>query len=190
MRTLILLRHSLTAANEGRLYCGRTDLPLSPAGRALAQQTRTSRTLPKCDLYISSGMARAEETLALLTGRRADCALPDLREMDFGTFEMRSYDEMLADGDFVRWIEDAIGDVRCPGGESRNAFRRRVLNGGAALLALPFVRAMVVCHGGVIVNLMETWFPDVHRHFYEWQPAACRGYRIAVDSVPVDFEEI
>ena len=27
MRTLYLLRHGLTEANERRLYCGRTDLP-------------------------------------------------------------------------------------------------------------------------------------------------------------------
>ena len=39
MRTLYLLRHSLTEANERRLYCGWTDLPLSPAGRALAEKT-------------------------------------------------------------------------------------------------------------------------------------------------------
>ena len=31
---ILLLRHGLTEANEKHLYCGSTDLPLSPAGRA------------------------------------------------------------------------------------------------------------------------------------------------------------
>lgn len=33
MRRVVLLRHGSTQANERGLYCGSTDLPLSPAGR-------------------------------------------------------------------------------------------------------------------------------------------------------------
>ena len=190
MRVLYLLRHSLTAANEARLYCGRTDLPLSPAGRALARELRRSRPLPEADVYVTSGMRRATETLALLTGRKPDAALTELREMDFGAFEMRSYDSMRSDADFVRWIEDVDGSVCCPGGECLNAFRARVLKGGEALLAMPFDSATVVCHGGAIVMLMQAWFPDVDRHYYQWQPAACRGYRIEFNGAPVRFEEL
>ena len=190
MTALILLRHSLTAANEARLYCGSTDLPLSPAGRELALKWQRDRPLPECDVYASSGMSRADQTLELLTGRAPDAVFGDLREMDFGAFEMRRYEDMLADSDFVRWIEDEGGDVCCPGGESRNAFHARVRLGGAALLALPGESAVVVCHGGTIVALMEAWFPDVRRHFYEWQPAACRGYRIEINGRPTRFEDI
>ena len=32
---ILLLRHGITEANEKHLYCGSTDLPLSPAGGAL-----------------------------------------------------------------------------------------------------------------------------------------------------------
>ena len=190
MRALYLLRHSLTAANEARLYCGRTDLPLSPAGRALALELRNSRPLPQADIYITSGMRRAVETLTLLAGREPDAAMAELREMDFGAFEMRSYDSMRADADFIRWIEDTTGDATCPGGECLNAFRARVLKGGEALLALSCESAVVVCHGGAIIMLMQAWFPGVERHYYQWQPAACRGYRIEIDGTPVRFEEI
>lgn len=31
---ILLLRHGITEANEKHLYCGSTDLPLSPGGRA------------------------------------------------------------------------------------------------------------------------------------------------------------
>lgn len=190
MRTLFLLRHSLTAANEARLYCGRTDLPLSSAGRALADELRDSRPLPHADAYFSSGSARADETLALLTSHAPDALFPDLREMDFGAFEMRGYAELRTDADYIRWIEDETGDVACPGGECRNAFEARVRRGGEALLASSAGTALCVCHGGAIEALMRAWFPQVQRHFYEWQPAACRGYRIDIDGAPSRFEEI
>ena len=180
MNTIYLLRHSLTEANERHLYGGSTDSPLTDAGRSIALETRKARPLPEVDLYVSSGMARADETLQLLTGRAPDVTLPQLREMDFGAFEMRGYDELKTVPEYIRWIEDQTGEVHCPGGECMNAFRARVLAGGDYLLMRPENAAIVVCHGGVIVNLMEAWFPEVSRNFYEWQPAACRGYRIEV----------
>ena len=85
MNALYLIRHSLTVANERRLYGGCTDIPLTDAGREIAVNRRG--TLPECDIYISSGMRRADETLRLLTGRAPDLVLAGLREMDFGLFE-------------------------------------------------------------------------------------------------------
>lgn len=191
MRALILLRHSLTEANERRLYCGWTDLPLSPAGRALAEQLRTERTLPVCDSYVSSGLRRATETLDLLTGKTPDVLVPDLRESHFGAFELRTYEALKDDPDYLRWILDETGDVPPPGGESRNAFARRVRRGGAALLALPGESALAVLHGGVIARLMQAWFPGEGRGFYDWQPGACQGYRIEIaGGSPSSFSDI
>ncbi len=192
MRTLFLLRHSMTMANEERLYCGSTDLPLSAEGRRLASQMKRERPLPDGDLYATSGMARTNETLALLTGKAPDLILEALREMDFGRFEMLSYDSIKDDPDYVRWIEDDTGTVACPGGESSSAFRERVFEGGRILLEKKWSEAIVVCHGGVIVSLMQAWFPSESRSFYEWQPGPCRGWRIAFDgtSAPVGFMAI
>ena len=191
MNTLILLRHSLTRANEERRYCGWTDLPLSAAGAALAETKRTERPLPACDLYIDSGLLRANQTMFCLCGCKPDRSLPDLREIHFGEFEMLTY-EMLKDRpDYQAWITDTGGDVPCPGGESRNAFHDRVARGGRALLTFPCESALAVSHGGVIATLMRDWFPSEPRHFYEWQPAACEGYRISIrDGVPARFEEV
>lgn len=189
MNTLYLYRHSLTVANERRLYGGSTDSPLTEAGREIALGRRDG--IPACGLYITSGMRRADETLWLMTGRRADRVFPGLREMDFGAFEMRAYDELKHDPDYIRWIEDDTGEVRCPGGECMNDFRARALSDGARLLALDADTALTVCHGGVIVNLMQAWFPAIERHFYEWQPGPCGGYAIAVEKgVPVEFKEV
>jgi alpha-ribazole phosphatase len=191
MRTLYLLRHGMTEANERRVYCGSTDLPLSADGRASARETAIRRPLPACHVYISSGMARADQTLELLTGRKPDRILPELSEMNFGRFEMLGYDTLKQDADYLCWIGDESGAVSCPGGESTQLFRQRVLSGGAALLEIPWERALVVCHGGVIVNLMSAWFPSEKRGFYEWQPAACAGWRVLFEQyTPVCFESV
>ena len=191
MRILYLLRHGLTEANESRLYCGHTDLPLSDRGREMAARTGQARPLPDCDLYVTSGMARAEETLRLLTGRRSGCVIPELSEMDFGRFEMRGYEILREDADYQRWIGDGSGEVCCPGGESTALFRKRVVLGGKTLLDMPWRSAVAVCHGGTIVHLMQWWFPSEDRHFYQWQPAACEGWRIGFEKQdPVGFEGI
>lgn len=179
--TLYLIRHSLTEANEKRLYSGATDLPLSPAGVAVAREAAGKLSLPAAAKALSSGMRRADETLALLTGRKAELTLPDLREMDFGAFELRGYDELRHDPAYIRWIEDAGETVRCPGGESTSEFRARALRGGEALLALG-EDAVVVCHGGVIVALMQRWFPEARRAYYDWQPGPCGGWRVTVEA--------
>ena len=189
MNTIYLLRHSLTAANEQRLYGGSTDSPLTERGRAIARDRYG--VIPACDIYVSSGMARASETLLLMTGHVADLTLPGLREMDFGAFEMKSYEQLKEDPDYLRWIGDEAGEVRCPGGENMSTFKARALSAGETLLHMAQFTACVVCHGGVIVSLMQAWFPAVQRHFYEWQPGPCAGYRIAVEGgAPVDFEEV
>lgn len=189
MNTLYLLRHSLTEANERHLYGGSTDLPLSEKGRAIA--AGRADALPDCDLHVTSGMRRTDETLWLVARKKPDVVLPGLREMDFGAFEMKSYEDLKALPEYVRWIGDAAGEVRCPGGECRRDFLARVLAAGQALLNRPEATVCAVCHGGVIVGLMEAWFPETGRHFYQWQPGPCGGYRITVEGGrPSAFEEV
>ncbi len=183
MRTLILLRHSLTEGNERRLYYGATDLTLSLAGRRLAREAAQKLSLPACDVYVTSGMRRADETLMLLTGRAPDAALADLREMNFGAFEMKGHWALLDDPDYQRWLEGSVDgiDVAPPSGESPAQFHVRALRGGEALLALPWQTALAVVHGGTIAHLMAHWFPGEGKTFYDWQPQPCRGWRIGFD---------
>ena len=189
MNTIYLIRHSLTEANEKRLYGGSTDIPLTERGREIAQGRRG--IVPDCAIYITSGMKRADETLYCMTQRTPDLILGGLREMDFGAFEMRSYDELKDLPAYIRWIGDASGETRCPGGECRRDFDARVVAAGRQILAMDEPTACVVCHGGAIVTLMERWFPSIQRHFYEWQPGPAAGYKISVSNGNVTaFEEV
>ena len=181
MTALHLLRHGRTEANERHLYCGKTDLPLSRAGAEELRSLGTQWLYPPAQAYFTSGMLRARETLEIIYGPVKSTALPGLAEYDFGEFEMHSYDELKERPEYLAWILDETGDISCPGGESRNANRERVLRGFNELLAIPCCRKsyVAVCHGGTIAVIMEHLFPN-ERSFYEWQPAPGRGYTLVL----------
>ncbi len=172
---LYLIRHGKTEANEKHLYCGSTDLPLSEAGRAAL----TPRPLPEIAglRIVTSGLLRCEQTLAALYGdipHETDAAF---REMDFGTFEMRSYAEMKDDPAYIAWITGDNDANVAPGGESGNLMTARVLAGLARLRA-DGRDTLLVTHGGVIAAIMAQLFPEAGKNRYEWQPAPGKGYMI------------
>lgn len=181
MRTVYLLRHGKTAANEAHLYCGATDLPLSPAGRAELLALRERGGWPDAAglRFFTSGMRRADETLDLLYGPVERQAVPGLREMDFGVFEGHGYDELRRRADYQAWLSGDNEKNRCPQGESGEAMTKRVL---AAFGALPEAGdLLIVSHGGPIAALMAHLFPDAEKNRYEWQPKNGQGWAVTLD---------
>lgn len=176
---LILLRHGKTAANEKHLYCGATDLGLSESGAAELQSKRAAR--PPLDLsafrVLTSGMKRCEETLALLLGDIPHTRDAAFCEMDFGAFEMHSYEELRDHADYIAWIFGDNEKNIAPGGESGERMRARVLCGLDRLLA-DGRDTLLVTHGGVIAVIMAYLFPGENKNRYEWQPAPGDGYII------------
>lgn len=176
---LILLRHGKTEANEKHLYCGSTDLPLSEAGCV-------ELALRKCPSIagfrvLTSGMKRCEETLAILYGDLPHETEPAFREMDFGAFEMRSYEEMKDDPAYNTWITGSNEANVTPGGESGNQMTARVLCGLERVIAKS-TDTLLVTHGGVIAAVMAHLFPDAGKNRYEWQPKPGGGYAIDLDT--------
>ena len=112
--TLTLIRHGLTEGNLKRLYYGSTDLPLTEAGIAALHSDPPAA--PEAQDYYTSGMRRTEQTFAILFGERPHEIVRDLREIDFGHFEMRSYEELKDDPEFRHWCDECSEDAVCPGG--------------------------------------------------------------------------
>ena len=178
-----IIRHGKTVANEKKLYCGQTNLPLSEQGILDILEYKKRELYPGVvDVFFTSGMLRAEETMQLIYGQVASEVLPQLAEFNFGSFEMKSYDNLKRQPGYQDWINDEVGDVRCPGGECKLGFTQRVLEGFDALLCIYRQQeagsALLLSHGGVIVCLMEHLFPKT-RNFYEWQPGPGRGYTLS-----------
>lgn len=173
--TILLLRHGVTSANERRLYCGSTDIPLSDRGREALRGIRYRAPENAC--YITSGMTRCNETLKLLFGDVEYSVLPGLREIDFGEFEMKSYEDLKDDPAYQTWLTgDNYANI-CPGGESGNQMLERAWTAFQTVSE----NAVIVTHGGIIAGLMAKLFPNEERSRYEWQPRPGCGYRLESD---------
>ena len=75
---------------------------------------------------ITSGMARTDQTARILFPNAELMACPGLREMDFGDFEGRSAAELKEDARYRAWV-DSWCETRCPHGEGKSDFTRRVI---------------------------------------------------------------
>ena len=177
MNPLYLIRHGKTAANEAHLYCGSSDLPLSPKGEAELGQL--GYCLPPAR-FLTSGMKRTEQTLALLFGDVPHKQVPDFREIDFGIFELHSYKELKDDPQYQAWLTGDNHRNIPPEGESGEQMEARVL---AALARLEAENqpTVLITHGGVIACIMAHLFPEENKNRYQWQPEPGHGYAVCDD---------
>ena len=169
--SIFLIRHGKTRANEQHLYCGSTDLTLSAAGREELLSMRYDITPAR---FVTSGMKRTEETLRILFGTVPYSVDSRFREVDFGDFEMKSYEMLKDDPAYQAWLTGDNESNIPPGGESGAQMTQRVLE---ALRELPDGTALVT-HGGVIAAIMASLFPADGKHRYQWQPRNGHGYEI------------
>lgn len=125
MSLLALIRHGPTAWNrEGRLT-GRTDIPLTPEGRALIAGYVLPDELRDAVWHVSP-LLRARET-AQLIGAENPRVESRLIEMDFGDFEGKRLDDLRADLGEEMAANEARGlDFQPPGGESPRMVQRRL----------------------------------------------------------------
>ena len=170
--TVYLIRHGKTEANEKHLYCGSTDLPLSTAGRAELQSIHYDINNVH---FITSGMKRTNETLQILFGDVPFETDSRFREVDFGTFEMHSYEELKDTPDYQAWLTGDNETNIPPNGESGMQMKVRVL------AAYSEIRedTCIIAHGGVIAAIMESVFPEENKNRYDWQPKPGQGYIIS-----------
>lgn len=143
-----LIRHASTSWNESGRIQGRTDVPLSPAGRAQAARWRLPEGWAGA-ACVASPLARARETAAIL-GFPAATTDPRLAEMSWGAFEGRTLAELRADlGPKMMELEARGLDFRPPGGESPRMVTERLAACLRALAAAPEDRVLVA-HKGVL----------------------------------------
>lgn len=185
-----LLRHGQTSANEKHLYCGSTDLHLSPGGEAALRALADERPLPFFDVVADTGMHRTRETADILCNGGARITIPGLCEMDFGLFECKSYETLRFDPYYIKWITDETGDCTCPWGESRNTFYTRVRDSFKEFVRnTDAARVCIVCHGGTVCAILDS-FSTEKRGFYDWQPTFGHGWhaRLIEGDGPIRLE--
>jgi alpha-ribazole phosphatase len=151
--SLWLIRHpEPEAAAEGRCY-GSKDWQLSEAGLRQAHAIAAQLAAEPLAAIYTSPRRRCMQAAELLSAGRA-CpveTLDALRELDFGDFEGRRYEEIEAryPALYREWMERPT-EVRFPGGENFHDMRARVLAAAADLRSRHSEEAIaLVTHGGV-----------------------------------------
>ncbi len=135
MTPFVLIRHGATEWNAERRIQGRSDPPLSAAGRRAVQAWRLPEEMRGANgaawTWLTSPLARARQTAALLRPGPEPAPVrpvPALIEMHWGAWEGRRLDELRAEGGPAMAEAEARGlDFRPPGGESPREVQRRLL---------------------------------------------------------------
>jgi alpha-ribazole phosphatase len=150
---LILLRHGRTGLS-GR-YVGASDVELSEAGRAQMRALRPELAAMGIDGLLTSPMRRCTESAGLLELNLPMLSDPDLREIDFGRWEGKSFTEIAAlDPALVQEWAGGGHDFCFPEGEGLAKFGARMAAVHQRLLAMEHKTLLVVTHGGVIRALI------------------------------------
>ncbi len=182
-RTVHLIRHEKTKANVERRYIGHTDQPiLMPV----------SADIPINPTFIfGSDLLRCQQTAACYFPHALYIADERLREMDFGDFEMKTYEELKDNASYRAWI-DTPDLVTPPNGESFAQFRERVM---AGFTDITLADATFVVHGGVIQMILSTILNQdfytlqvKHRVIYtlQWEESGC----ILLSEAPITVKPI
>lgn len=158
---LAVLRHGPTLWNaEGRMQ-GRSDIALSPEGRAVVAAWRLPFEIQGFDV-ITSPLMRARET-AVILGFPTAASDPRLIETDWGDWEGQRLAELRQEGgeDFI--FAEARGlDFTPPGGESPRMVQQR-LKPLLVELAAKSCSTLLISHKGIVRALyaLATGWPMV-----------------------------
>ena len=154
---LTLLRHGETDGSRRDLYYGAADIP--PCRNPWRRCTKTRRPIPGPPGTIPAACCGREQTLEAIYGPWAHPQLPGLREMDFGDFEMKSYQE-LKDTRGVSGVDHRRGAQRLPPtGKAPQVLERN----RAAMAQVLAAGEDAVCvgprrrHGGADDDLVRRW---------------------------------
>ena len=164
---IVLIRHGRTPSNDARRYLGRNDEPLSPGGREHAR-TLLSSGLPSVERVFSSPLKRCLETAAIAYPAHTPVVVPEFVEIDFGRFEGRTHDQLMAEEPaYAAWLASG-GTSAIPGGETQTELRARCRRGFLNMIATAdgLERIAAVVHSGVIMALLAE-FARPPRAFYD-----------------------
>ena len=123
-------------------------------------------------------MKRCIETADILYPGKDPILVPQWKEMDFGLFEGKNYQELNGDKQYQAWI-DSGGTLPFPQGESRPCFLQRCSQGMYESvdryreLFTGGVKIGCVVHGGTIMALLSTFYGG---EYFDYQVKNGRGY--------------
>ena len=154
---LLLMRHADTGAKYKGRYLGKTNVALAPGAFADAHAVAPLLRQLGVQCCWSSPQKRAMQTAQAATeGLGLSIQIDeDLREVDLGYWEGKTFQEIAADWpkEVKAWAE-LTADFQFPGGEVMGGFLERVRRAADRLAALPQDVVLAISHGGVIRSMI------------------------------------
>ena len=176
MGNLILVRHGETEWSRLGRHTGRTDIPLTPNGEATAAELAPVLAKLNITATLTSPAQRAERT-ASLAGLANAIPDPDLWEWDYGGYEGRTTEEIIATRPgWSLWRDGVIpGDADHPGETVEQVGERadRVLARVRPLLERRNVA--LVAHAHMLRVLTARWL--------ELEPSGGRLFRLDTGTI-------
>ena len=146
---IYLVRHTTPDVEKGVCY-GQSDLGGTETFFAEGKEVKRRLQALGCSesaVFISSPLQRCYRLASLLSSQKIKTDAR-LMEMDFGSWELRRWDE-IDENALRRWSDDFVL-CPCPGGESYQIFYDRVVAFLEELKRGDKKEAVLVTHGGVI----------------------------------------
>lgn len=180
---LTLIRHGATKSNLEHRYLSKIDESLSEEGKRYLQKKKEegiySMPVMYGQLFISP-MLRCRQTAEILFPGIPYQYILEWKEINFGIFEGKNYEELSKNFAYQAWI-DSGGELPFPEGESRESFKKRVLQGFDKMLSC--LRKSEICsskreiiavvHGGTIMALCSSFLGG---EYFDYQVKCGEGY--------------
>ena len=189
---IVLVRHAACPLMNSVLLGGAADGPLDERGEAQARFV-ARRLLVVPELIVeSSPRRRARHTAGIIAAARDITVrvVPQMDEVDFGSWSGRTFEELAADPQWRRWNRYRAVS-RTPAGDSIRDVQTRVLAHFRKLEQMFDEQTIaIVTHAEVIRSavLLSLQAPIDEYHRYEIEPASLtrlsfEGARLRLDSV-------
>lgn len=172
------IRHGATRGNLESRYVGTTDEPLCDEGRAAIERGRQRGIYPDVRQVIVSPMTRCLQTASLIYPGIGPQTESRFRETDFGLFEYKNHEELMADGSlrnpYQAWI-DSGGQLPFPEGESRTEASARSCEAFEQLLPSLTEDTAFIVHGGTVMSILSQ-YAEPHKEYYAYRCDPGGGY--------------
>ena len=173
-----LFRHGITEENKRRAYLGWTDAPLSEDAVEVLEKRKFEQA--PYQWLAASDLKRCMQTARLLFPDKEIDMMPEFREMNFGIWEGKVYDELAGDPQYEEWLASWC-ETEIPGGESAGMFNARVESGWDKVKKIMVQKklsaAAIVTHGGVMRYLLSK-LGNEERQFWDWNIPHGSGFEL------------
>lgn len=178
--SITLFRHGITKENKEKRYIGWSDVPLDQ--EVCSQKLKQTLHFQK---VFSSDLQRSIQTAEQIVPSATIKEDWRLRELHFGSWEGKSYNDLKNERSYRNWINDPIMN-KPPEGESFQQFEERILHCWDEIMELFLLKEMnnilVVSHGGPIRQYLTMFSPrDIKKQWWDWKIEHFSGYTLTWD---------